>query len=157
MPSTSASDHQSSKPKRTNSTTNEPTINKIQETNVALFRTYRKLHVKLIRCKHHNLYLMECAANDMVHKTLRSNLRAPVLYSTTCFKNFKIIPRTLSSFSGNKTNSSQCKRQSSFHIIPDAIGSSNSCRVKPVEVVGNGSEIPSMGKFIATSIELTFS
>ena len=81
-PSTSESNLQTGKRKRVE----EPTGNiKIQDENVALFRTYRKLNVKLVRCEQHKKYLKRCQQRDMVPKTLRSSIMPQVPDTTPDF------------------------------------------------------------------------
>lgn len=58
---------------------------RIQEKNVSLFRTYRKLNVKLVRCEQHKAYLTRCETRDMVPKTLKSNIQPQVPDTTPEF------------------------------------------------------------------------
>lgn len=68
---------------RTPGTNNGAT--RVSEDNVALFRTYRKLNVKLVRSRQHHDYLLKCTDRDFVPKTLRSTIQPQVPDTTPKF------------------------------------------------------------------------
>lgn len=82
-------DSNPNKRKRTETDTTNPNANeqrqRVKEDNVALFRTYHKLNVKLIRSEQHHQYLNKCLSRDIVPKTLRSTIQPQVPDTTPKF------------------------------------------------------------------------
>ncbi|XP_062617398.1 uncharacterized protein LOC134279072 [Saccostrea cucullata] len=58
---------------------------KISEENVAIFRTLRKLHIKLQRTKSHAAYLHKCQQQDLIPKTLRAKIIPQIPDSNALF------------------------------------------------------------------------
>ncbi|CAC5391410.1 unnamed protein product [Mytilus coruscus] len=58
---------------------------RVSEDNVAIFRTYRELNVKLINGQQHYQYSNKCLSRDIVPKTLRSTIQPQVPDTTPKF------------------------------------------------------------------------